>query len=178
MNKWYNTIQRDIKTPLGFWETNRLPNLNQTIKHCNNQQKRRTCQIVDFAVPADHRVKLKESKKKDNYLDLTRELKKTVEHESDSYTNCNWCPWYSHQRIGTGTGGLENKRMRGDHPKYSIAEKSPGDLKRLSVTQTPVRNHQLTLVFKTWKGVIIIIIIILLIIRWQLYQLWLVLLVQ
>ena len=34
---------------------------------------------MDFAVPADHRVKLKESEKKDKYLDLTRELKKTME---------------------------------------------------------------------------------------------------
>ena len=31
---------------------------------------------MDFAVPADHRVKLKESKKKDKYQDLARELKK------------------------------------------------------------------------------------------------------
>ena len=35
-----------------------------------------TCKIVDFAIPADHRVKLKESEKKDKYLDLARELKK------------------------------------------------------------------------------------------------------
>ena len=31
---------------------------------------------MDFAVPADHRVKLKESEKRDKYLDLARELKK------------------------------------------------------------------------------------------------------
>ena len=31
---------------------------------------------VDFAVPADHRIKLKECEKKDKYLDLARELKK------------------------------------------------------------------------------------------------------
>ena len=31
---------------------------------------------MDNAVPADHRVKLKESEKKDKYLDLARELKK------------------------------------------------------------------------------------------------------
>ena len=36
----------------------------------------RTCQLVDFAVPADHRVKLKENEKMDKYLDLARELKK------------------------------------------------------------------------------------------------------
>ena len=35
------------------------------------------------------RLELKESEKKDTYLDLAREIKKTVEHESDSYTNCN-----------------------------------------------------------------------------------------
>ena len=32
--------------------------------------------MVDFAVPVDHRVKLKENEKKDKYLDLARELKK------------------------------------------------------------------------------------------------------
>ena len=38
--------------------------------------KKRTCKIVDFAVPADHRIKLKECKKKNKYLDFVRELKK------------------------------------------------------------------------------------------------------
>ena len=58
-------------------------------------KKKRTCKIVDFAVPADHRIKLKECEKKDKYLDLARELKKTVEHAGDNYTNCNWCVWNS-----------------------------------------------------------------------------------
>ena len=31
---------------------------------------------MDFAVLADHRIKLKESEKKEQYLDLARELKK------------------------------------------------------------------------------------------------------
>ena len=50
-----------------------------------------------------------------------------------------------------GTGGLGNKRKSGDHPNYCIieivqnTEKSPGDLRRLGVTQTPVKDHQLTL---------------------------------
>ena len=42
----------------------------------NNQQKKRTWKIVDFAVPADHRVKLKESEKMEKYLDLIWEMKK------------------------------------------------------------------------------------------------------
>ena len=46
---------------------------------------------MDFAVPADYRAKLKESEKKDKYLDRVRELKKTMEHENDNDTNCNWC---------------------------------------------------------------------------------------
>ena len=40
------------------------------------KRKKRTCKIVDFAAPADHRIKLKECEKKDKYLDLARELKK------------------------------------------------------------------------------------------------------
>ena len=42
----------------------------------NNNKDNRICKIVDFAVPADHRINLKESEKKDKYLDLARELKK------------------------------------------------------------------------------------------------------
>ena len=101
-------------TSLGFWDTNGSLNLDQTTRPCNNQKKKkmRTCRIVDLGVPADHKVKLKESEKKDKYLDLAWELKKTVEYESEYDTNFNWCSWYSHQSVGTGTGGIGNKRAR------------------------------------------------------------------
>ena len=88
---------------------------------------------MNLEVPTDHRVKLKEREKKDKYLDLARELKKTVKHESDGDINCNWCFWYSHQRIDSGTGGLGNKRTSREHPNYSFVEisqnteESPGD---------------------------------------------------
>ena len=55
-------------------------------------------------------------------------------YESDGDIDCNWYTRYSYQRIGTGTGGFGNKRMRGDHPNYSIVEicqktkKSSGNL--------------------------------------------------
>ena len=74
-----------------------------------------------------------------------------MEHKSDGDTICNCRARYSHQKIDNGTGGLGNKTS-GDHPNYSIVEigqntkKSPADLRRLAVTQTPVENHQLTLV--------------------------------
>ena len=122
----------------------------------------KTYRIVDFAVPVDRRVNLKESEKNDKYQDFAKELKKIVEHESDGYTNCNWCSWYSHERIGFRTGGLGNKRRDGVHPNYSIieigqnTEKSPGDLKRFTIIQTPVRNNRSTLLRK----VVIIMIII------------------
>ena len=41
-----------------------------------NNKKKRICKIVDFSVPADHRIKLKENEKKDKYLSLASELKK------------------------------------------------------------------------------------------------------
>ena len=42
----------------------------------NKKKKKKICKIVDFAVPGDHRIKLKECEKRDKYLDLARELKK------------------------------------------------------------------------------------------------------
>ena len=38
-------------------------------------RKKRICKVVDIAAPSDHRINLKESEKKDKYLDLPRELK-------------------------------------------------------------------------------------------------------
>ena len=49
-------------------------------------------------------------------------------------------------------GRLGNKRISGDHPSYSIikigqnTEKSPEYLRRLVITQTPVKDHPLMLV--------------------------------
>ena len=43
---------------------------------------------------------------------------------------------------------LERFQIRGysDHSEYSITKKIPGNLRRLTVTQTPSKNHQLTLI--------------------------------
>ena len=38
------------------------------------RKKKRSYQIMDFSVPVDYRVKLKEDEKRDKYLDLAREL--------------------------------------------------------------------------------------------------------
>ena len=61
---WDFNIQTDHLIPA------RRPDLIITNK------KKKICKIVDFAVPVDHRINLKECTKKDKYLDLARELKK------------------------------------------------------------------------------------------------------
>ena len=38
--------------------------------------KKKPCRIVNLTIPSDYRVKLKESKMRDKYLDLAREMKK------------------------------------------------------------------------------------------------------
>ena len=63
-------------------------------------------------------------------------------------TICSWCTWNDPQRIGTGTGKLRNQSICRNHRDYTIlkigqnAENIPGDLRRLDVTQSPVKNHQ------------------------------------
>ena len=86
MSKWYihnpeSFLENETQNSLGS------SNLGQTTRPSDSQQKKkkkkkkkkkrkkRTSRIVDFAVPADHRVKQKESEKKDEYLDLAKKLK-------------------------------------------------------------------------------------------------------
>ena len=73
-----------------LWEFDlQMDHIISTIIPYTNQQKKKKEEMyktVDFAVPPDHRRKQKESQKKDKYLDLARELKKTMEHESDNHT--------------------------------------------------------------------------------------------
>ena len=49
--------------------------------------------MVGFAALADHRLKIKENEKENEYLNCTRELKKSVKRERDSDTNSDWCTW-------------------------------------------------------------------------------------
>ena len=43
----------------------------------NRKKKKKICKIVDFTVPADHRIKMNECEKRDKYLNLAKKLKKT-----------------------------------------------------------------------------------------------------
>ena len=66
---WDFNIQTDHLIPA------RRPDL-VIINKKKKKKRKRICKIVDFAVPAYHRIHLKESEKKDKYLDLVRELKR------------------------------------------------------------------------------------------------------
>ena len=83
-----------------------------------------------------------------------------MEHESNGDTNSNWCTWKDPQKNGEGIGESRKKRS-GNHPDYSIItigipRKVLKTGRKIAVTQTPVRNHQLMLVRKTLKSKIII----------------------
>ena len=66
----------DAQNFLGLRDINRSHYLGQTTKPNDSYPNdRKTCRRIDFAVPVDHRVKIKESDKGDKYLDLARELK-------------------------------------------------------------------------------------------------------
>ena len=101
--------------------------------------------------------KQKKNKKKNKVLDLARELKKAVENEGDGDTNCDKCTWNGPQRLRKRNGGDGNWRTNPDYPGYNIVkngkntEKSPGDLKRLAITQIPVKYHQRQLVGRISK---------------------------
>ena len=94
-------------------------------------------------------MKLKESEKKDKYLDLAWKLQKKKEKL-----------WKMQGTLiqtvigalGAVTGGCGNKRTSGNHPNSTIIkisqniQKSPRDLLRLAITQSLWRNHQIMLV--------------------------------
>ena len=106
--------------------------------------------IVDFAVPAEHRIKVKECEKKYKYIDLARELRKL------------WNMQVTIVPIVIDAFGSVTKRLLKELEDLEVDGRvetiqttvllktarilrSHGDLRRLAVTQTPMKNHQLTL---------------------------------
>ena len=61
----------------------------------------------------------KKSKKNDKYLDLAKEQKKAVNHESD---DCSWCPWNNLQRPGKETKETGKQWKNRNHPEHSIGK--------------------------------------------------------
>ena len=96
-------------------------------------------------------------KKKDNYLDLERELKKMRNMKVTIIPIVIGALSTVTKELVQDLENFEIKRTSGNHPNYCIIEigqnieKSPGDLRRLAVNQTPVKDHQLMLIGKTLK---------------------------
>ena len=72
---WYEKFSRSIIIIIITTTTTTNPG-QKTRPYNNQQKKKRIRKIVDFTVPADHRINLKESEKKDKHLDFARGLKK------------------------------------------------------------------------------------------------------
>ena len=138
---WDFNIQTDHQIPA------RRPDLIMI-----NKKKKRTCKIVDFAVPADHRINLKECEKKYKYFDLARVLKKLWNMKVTIISIVIGA--LGTIKIIKRPGELGSWRKDRDYPNDGITENgqnpetSPGDLRRLAVTKTHEKNHQLTLLWK------------------------------
>ena len=121
-----------------------------------NQKKKRTCIIVDFAVPADHRIKLKEGQKKDEYLNLAWELKKLWNIKVTIISIMigtfgavtKWLlKWLEDLVIG---GWAETILTTALLRTARLLRRVPGTFWDL-LTQTSVKDHQLMLMWKTLK---------------------------
>ena len=145
--------------------------------------------MVDFSVPADHRVKLKENENIDKYLDLARELKKlwnmrvkmipiivgalgmvpkSLEDRLEEFEIRGRIEtiqttallrsagifrrvlesWEELLSLTSGNNHHISPMWRNMLIRITI-QQNPGDLRRLALTQTPVKDHQLLLVWKT-----------------------------
>ena len=80
------------------------------------------------------------------------ENRKAEEHESQGNNNCSCCARNGPKEPEERTGEIENQWKNRNHPdNNNVAEISlnietrPGDLRRLAVPQTSVKEYQLTL---------------------------------
>ena len=53
--------------------TGRLEDIQTPLNNNNNKSTKKNSRIMDFAVSVDHRIKLKESEKRNKYLDLAQD---------------------------------------------------------------------------------------------------------
>ena len=147
----------NAQIPLGVWDRKWSPNLGQMTRPSNNQQKRENLQNCRLCCSSGPQGKIGRKWKGggDKYLNLAKELKKMWNMKVMVIPIVTGALGIVTKGISIRIGGLGNNGMGGDCPNYSIieigqnTEKSPGDLRRLAVTQTPVKDHQL--MWKTLK---------------------------
>ena len=100
------------------------------------EKKQGTCRILGLPVPADHRWKIKKSEIRNRWI------KKVM------LTSTVISAWNGPQCFGKWFERFVNCLTNQDHSNYSVAEtdqsteKGSGDLRRIAVTQTPVKDHK------------------------------------
>ena len=96
-------LEIETLNSLTFWDTNGSPHPSQKTSLSDNYKKKkkkwRNCRLMDFVVPENQRVKIKESKKYKQILGPCQwsKNKQTMEREGNGDTNCSWCAWCSLQ---------------------------------------------------------------------------------
>ena len=105
------------------------------------KKKKKTCWRVDFAVPADHQVKLREGEKRNKYVALAWELKKLWNMKVSVIPIIIGALGSVIKGLTQGFEGLEiSGRAETIQPTALLrsvsTEESPWDLGKLAVTQT------------------------------------------
>ena len=90
---------------------------------------------MDYVVPVDNKVKIKESEKRVKYQDLARELKKTMDQEGDGDITCNWYTWNNTLRIV--------KQLHKYYLKARIDKMQQHSRCRLSCDRDETINHKI-----------------------------------
>ena len=114
----------------GFSDTNGSPNLGQTTRPSNSQQKKNKTKkkqpnsvLCCLCIPQS---KIKRRWKEGQNSGHCQRTEEALKHESNGVFNC--------QRVGKETGRCRNHRTHRDHPENNIpkigqyTEKSPGDV--------------------------------------------------
>ena len=76
------------------------------------KDRQKNWHFVDFDIPADHWAKIKEKRKDRQILWSCQRAEKVRVHEGDGNTNCSWCTWNGHERLGKKTGIIGDKRKK------------------------------------------------------------------
>ena len=89
-------------------KNNQSPNPSQKTRPNINYQKEKTCHLVDFAIPVDHKIKIKANKRIKQIYGSYQRAEKAIEH--DGNTNYGWCPGNSPQKHGKEIRGTGDQR--------------------------------------------------------------------
>ena len=148
-NKWYihnpeSALENETNKILGNFgiQTDHLISARRPDQvTVNNNKKKATCLIVDFA---DYLVKLKESEKKNKYLELGRELKKIWNIKVTVIPIVIGALGTVTKGLVQGLEDLEIRRRVETIQTTALSRLarilSSGDLRRLAVTQDPGRK--------------------------------------